>query len=170
MLCARASIRKVLLVFRHMGLLVYHEPTYYYHQRHLLIPLVAAFWRKYQKNFLHFLLTGCMTSPLSVHSQKTPTLMPPNFLPKIFTFTGHVKTEKLTSESIVYVQCSKLEDAQILLADNCTCLLICIQLYRKQIHLCYRRLIRRIPLMNKTDKSRLYLPFCRTQVFHVSLN
>lgn len=51
-LCAGASIRKVLLVFRHMGMLVYHEPTYYYHQRHLLIPSVVGFWRKYQKNLL----------------------------------------------------------------------------------------------------------------------
>ena len=50
-LCAGASVRKVLLVFRHMGLLVYHEPTYYHH-RHLLIPSVAAFWRKYQKKVL----------------------------------------------------------------------------------------------------------------------
>ena len=51
-LCAGASVRKVLLVFQHMGLLVYHEPTYYYHQRHLLIPSVVAFWRKYQKKML----------------------------------------------------------------------------------------------------------------------
>ncbi len=51
-LCAGASIRKVLLVFRHMGMLVYHEPTYYYHQRHLLIPSVVGFWRKYQKKLL----------------------------------------------------------------------------------------------------------------------
>ena len=50
-LCARASVRKVLWVFRHMGLLVYHEPTYY-HQRHVLIPSVVAFWRKYQKKCL----------------------------------------------------------------------------------------------------------------------
>ena len=51
-LCAGASIRKVLLVFQHMGLLVYHEPTYYYHQRHLLISSVVGFWRKYQKKLL----------------------------------------------------------------------------------------------------------------------
>ena len=51
-LCAGASIKKVLLVFQHMGLLVYHEPTYYYHQRHLLIPSVVAFWKKYQKRLL----------------------------------------------------------------------------------------------------------------------
>lgn len=36
--CPGASVRKMLLVFPHMGVLVYHEPTYYYHQRHLLIP------------------------------------------------------------------------------------------------------------------------------------
>ena len=47
-LCAGASIKKVLLVFRHMGILVYNEPTYYYHQRHL-IPTVISFWHKYQK-------------------------------------------------------------------------------------------------------------------------
>ena len=51
-LCAGASIRKVLLVFKHMGVLVYHEPTYYYHQRHLLIPSIVSFWRKYQRKLL----------------------------------------------------------------------------------------------------------------------
>ena len=35
-----------------MGVLVYNEPTYYYHQRHLLIPTVVSFWRKYQKKIL----------------------------------------------------------------------------------------------------------------------
>ena len=105
------------------------------------------------------LLARCVTAPLPVHSQ-VKKLTYSNFLSKIFTFTGHVKTEKLICKSVVYVHCSKLE-ARILLADNCTCLLICIQLYRKQIHHCYRRLIRIIPLMNKTDKSRWHLPFCR---------
>lgn len=51
-LSAGTSIRKVLLVFRHMGMLVYHEPAYYYHQRHLLIPSIVAFWRNYQKKLL----------------------------------------------------------------------------------------------------------------------
>ena len=51
-LCAGASIRKVLLVFKHMGILAYHEPTYYYHQRHLLIPSIVSFWRKYQSKVL----------------------------------------------------------------------------------------------------------------------
>ena len=47
--------------------------------------------------------------------------MPSNFLPKIFSLTGHVKTEKLICKSIVYVQCSRLE-ARILLAIICSCL------------------------------------------------
>lgn len=51
-LCAGASIKKVILVFKHMGILVYHEPTFYYHQRHLLIPTIVMFWRKYQKKVL----------------------------------------------------------------------------------------------------------------------
>ena len=49
--------------------------------------------------------------------------MPSNFLPKIFSLTGHVKTEKLICKSIVYVQCSTLE-ARILLANNCSYLLV----------------------------------------------
>ena len=32
-----------------------------------------------------------------------------NFLSKLFTYTGHIKTEKLISFSIAYMQCSKLE-------------------------------------------------------------
>ena len=51
-LCAGASVKKVLTVFRHMGILVYNEPTYYYHQRHLLIPAIISFWQKYQAKLL----------------------------------------------------------------------------------------------------------------------
>ena len=47
-LCAGASVNKVLVVFRHIGILVYNQPTFYYHQRHLLIPTVISYWRKYQ--------------------------------------------------------------------------------------------------------------------------
>lgn len=54
-LCAGASIKKLLTVFRHMGLLAFSEPTFYYHQRHLLIPTVISFWRKYQSRLLHSL-------------------------------------------------------------------------------------------------------------------
>ena len=42
----------MLTAFRHMGVLVYNEPTYYYHQRHLLIPTIISFWRKYQTKLL----------------------------------------------------------------------------------------------------------------------
>lgn len=51
-LCAGASIKKVLSLFKQMGILVYHEPTFNYHQRHLLIPTIVIFWRNYQKNVM----------------------------------------------------------------------------------------------------------------------
>ena len=51
-LCAGTSIGKVLLVFKHMGLLVYSKPTFYYHQKHLLIPSIVGFWGKYQAKLL----------------------------------------------------------------------------------------------------------------------
>ena len=54
-LTAGASINKVLLVLQHMGVLVYHFPTYYYHQRQLLIPSIVSFWRKYQEKLLNSL-------------------------------------------------------------------------------------------------------------------
>lgn len=51
-LCAGASIRKILLVFKHMNLLAYYEASYYYHQRKLLIPSIFTFWRKYKSKLL----------------------------------------------------------------------------------------------------------------------
>lgn len=51
-LCAGASVKKVLLVLKHINILVYNESTYYYHQKHLLIPTVVTFWRKFQRNVL----------------------------------------------------------------------------------------------------------------------
>lgn len=51
-LCAGASVQKVLLVFQHMGLLVYHRATYYYHQKHLLFPTVVEFWRRHQAQII----------------------------------------------------------------------------------------------------------------------
>ena len=47
-LCAGGSIRKTLLIFKHMGICAYHESSYYNHQRHLLIPSIVTFWRAYQ--------------------------------------------------------------------------------------------------------------------------
>ena len=54
-ICAGATVGKVLLVFRHMGLLCYNEATYYYHQRNLLFPSIVKFWRSYQDKILHSL-------------------------------------------------------------------------------------------------------------------
>ena len=47
-LCAGSSIRKTLLVFKHMGVCVYRESAFYRHQRHLLTPSIVKFWRSYQ--------------------------------------------------------------------------------------------------------------------------
>ena len=47
-LCAGGSIRKTLLIFKHMGICAYHEISYYNHQRHLLIPSIVIFWCAYQ--------------------------------------------------------------------------------------------------------------------------
>ncbi|KAK3730066.1 hypothetical protein QZH41_009897, partial [Actinostola sp. cb2023] len=54
-ICAGASIKKLLLVFQHMNVLVYHEASYYYHQRHLLIPTIVTFWREYKEKIIHSL-------------------------------------------------------------------------------------------------------------------
>lgn len=54
-LCAGASIRKLLRVFKHINILAYHETTYYYHQRHLLIPTIVKFWRSYKQKLINTL-------------------------------------------------------------------------------------------------------------------
>lgn len=51
-LCAGASVRKVLNMFKFMGVLVYSERTFYYHQRHYIFPTIVSFWRSYQKDIL----------------------------------------------------------------------------------------------------------------------
>lgn len=51
-LSAGASFGKISLVFQHMGILMYHRSVYYYHQRHLLIPTIVAFWRSYKKRLI----------------------------------------------------------------------------------------------------------------------
>ena len=43
-LCAGLLVNKVLLVFWHMGMLLYSEPTYYYYQQCLHIPATVSFW------------------------------------------------------------------------------------------------------------------------------
>ncbi|KXJ09634.1 hypothetical protein AC249_AIPGENE2225 [Exaiptasia diaphana] len=47
-LTAGASVRKIMMVLRHINVLVYNECTYYYHQKHILIPKIVKFWREYQ--------------------------------------------------------------------------------------------------------------------------
>lgn len=54
-LCAGASITKILLVLKHMGVLVYHKPAFFYHQRHILFPSIFKFWKSYQSKLLNSL-------------------------------------------------------------------------------------------------------------------
>ena len=54
-LCAGASVTKVLRVLNDIGLLGYSEATYYYHQRHLLFPSITSYWQTYQKSILESL-------------------------------------------------------------------------------------------------------------------
>ncbi|XP_031561344.1 uncharacterized protein LOC116297282, partial [Actinia tenebrosa] len=52
-LTAGASVKKVLQVLRHINILIYNESTYYYHQKHLLLPSIVTFWRSYQRNIFN---------------------------------------------------------------------------------------------------------------------
>ena len=47
-LMAGVSISKVLLLFRHMGLLAYTQRTFFYHQRKFLFPTILKYWESYQ--------------------------------------------------------------------------------------------------------------------------
>ena len=47
-LMAGASVGKILLVFKHMGLSVYESRTFFYHQSKLLFPVVSKYWENYQ--------------------------------------------------------------------------------------------------------------------------
>ena len=51
-LMAGASISKVLLVFRHMGLCVYSARTFFTHQRTFLFPTVIHHWESYQADLI----------------------------------------------------------------------------------------------------------------------
>ena len=52
---AGASASKVLLVFKHIGLLCFREGQYYYHQRHIVLPTIVKFWRQYRANIINSL-------------------------------------------------------------------------------------------------------------------
>lgn len=51
-LMAGASISKVLLVFKHMGLSAYSARTYFIHQRNFLFPVIISYWEKYQAGLI----------------------------------------------------------------------------------------------------------------------
>ena len=50
---AGASISKILLVFKHMGLSVYNATwTFFYHQKNFLFPAVLNYWERYQASLV----------------------------------------------------------------------------------------------------------------------
>lgn len=51
-LMAGASISKVLLVFKHMGLSAYSVRTFFAHQKNFLFPVVINYWEKYQAGLI----------------------------------------------------------------------------------------------------------------------
>jgi len=51
-LMAGASIRKLLLVFKHMGLSVYESRTFFYHQSRFLFPIILKYWETYQASLV----------------------------------------------------------------------------------------------------------------------
>jgi hypothetical protein len=51
-LVSGASISKILLVFRHLGLSVYHIRTFFRHQSDLLLPTIIRYWNSYQDGLL----------------------------------------------------------------------------------------------------------------------
>ena len=51
-LMAGASIHKVLLVFRHLGLHAYSARTFFRHQKSSLFPVILHYWESYQANLV----------------------------------------------------------------------------------------------------------------------
>ena len=51
-LLAGASISKVLLVFRHMGLSVYCIQTYFKHQKKFIYPAILHYWETYRASLI----------------------------------------------------------------------------------------------------------------------
>lgn len=51
-LAAGASISKILLALKHMGLAIYHPRTFFTHQKKLLCPAILHSWKMYQENIL----------------------------------------------------------------------------------------------------------------------
>lgn len=51
-LMAGASISKILLVFRHMGLCAYTARSFFSHQRNLVFPTILHYWESYQAKLI----------------------------------------------------------------------------------------------------------------------
>ena len=49
---AVASISKVLLVMRHMGLCGYSSRTFFVHQKNFLFPLILNYWEQYRASLV----------------------------------------------------------------------------------------------------------------------
>ena len=54
-LMAGASISKVLLVFKHLGLAAFTPKTFFYHQSKLVFPTILLYWEFYQKSLIQSL-------------------------------------------------------------------------------------------------------------------
>ena len=52
-LLAGASISKVLLVFRHMGLSAYSARTFFVHQRKFMFPAILHYWETYRATLVN---------------------------------------------------------------------------------------------------------------------
>ena len=51
-LMAGATVSKVMLFCKHMGLSVYSARTYFFHQRKFLFPVILNYWSQYKKKLL----------------------------------------------------------------------------------------------------------------------
>lgn len=51
-LMAGASVSKILLVFKHMGMCAIRSRTFFIHQKQLIIPSVLHHWEAYRKNLV----------------------------------------------------------------------------------------------------------------------
>ena len=52
-LMAGATVSKVLLVRKHMGISVYNARTYFVHQSKLLFPAILTYWERYRSKLVN---------------------------------------------------------------------------------------------------------------------
>ena len=60
-LMAGASVSKILLVCKHMGLAVYSPRTFFYHQSKFLFPTIFIHWEAYQSKLIESIRTMAET-------------------------------------------------------------------------------------------------------------